>query len=417
MRHETNQGQTAVVERPRRRWLRGTRLFDGIRPWPGPGPVVLVEGEKIVTVLDEGDPPVDADVVEFAGATLLPGLVDTHVHLAFDASADPVTALAGRDDAGALVAMAAAARTALAGGVTTVRDLGDRNYLSLGLRGRPDLPTIVAAGPPITTPLGHCHFLGGQTADSADAVRQAVRDRVERGCDVIKVMSSGGTMTTGTRQEDAQFARDVLIAAVDEAHRLGLPVTAHAHGTAAIENCLAARVDGMEHVSFWTADGVDDRPDLRQEITDRGVVVGATAGVLPPPPGLTPPPGLLARVPKFIANTRDLVQRGAVVVAGTDAGIAPVKPHDILRTAVAQLGDLGMSPLNALQAVTSRAAAVVGLADTKGRLAPGYDADLLIVDGDPIADRHAIHRIRAVYSRGLPVVTATGRLRAGHTPD
>jgi imidazolonepropionase-like amidohydrolase len=125
--------------------------------------------------------------------------------------------------------------------------------------------------------------------------------------------------------------------------------------------------------------------------------------MLPPPPGLTPPPGLLARRPAFVANTRDLVQRGAVVVAGTDAGIAPIKPHDILRTAVAQFADLGMTPLEALQTVTSGAARAIGLGHIKGRLAPGYDADVLIVDGDPLTDPSAIHRIRAVYSCGRPV--------------
>jgi imidazolonepropionase-like amidohydrolase len=299
--------------------------------------------------------------------------------------------------------MTTAARSALAGGVTTVRDLGDRGYLSLGLRGRAGLPTIVAAGPPITTPLGHCHFLGGDVADSVQAVRAAVREHADRGCDVIKVMSSGGTMTPGTRQEDAQFAREVLTAAVREAHRLGLPVTAHAHGTEAIENCLAAGVDGMEHVSFWSADGVDDRPDLMQAIAACGVAVGATTGMLPPPPGLTPPAGLLARLPKIITNTRHMVELGAVVVAGTDAGIAPVKPHDILRTAIAQLGGIGISPLKALQTVTSSAASVVGLGDRKGRLAAGFEADLLIVEGDPLTDPSAIHQIRAVYSRGRAV--------------
>ena len=402
----TGHGRADGSEQPTRLALRGARLFDGVRSWGGTRPVVLVEGETIVALLD-GDPPPDVDVLEFPGATLLPGLVDTHVHLAFDASRDPVAALAARNDDAATAAMAGAARTALLGGVTTVRDLGDRGYLSLGLRARADLPTIVAAGPPITTPLGHCHFLGGEAADSVDGVRTAVREHADRGCDVVKVMSSGGTMTPGTRQEDAQFTRDVLVAAVDEAHRLGLPVTAHAHGTAAIESCLAAGVDGMEHVSFWTADGVDDRPDLRQAIADRGVVVGATAGLLPLPPGFAPPPAVLARAAKFIANTRDMVERGAVVVAGTDAGIAPVKPHDIVRTAVAQLGELGMSPLDALRAVTSLAARVIGLGERKGRLAAGFDADLLVVDGDPLVDPDAIHRIRAVYARGR--LAADGR--------
>src|SRR3954453_12064194 len=140
-----DRGRAEMVERPRRLAVRGARLFDGVRSSDGAGPVVLVEGTTIVAVL-EGDPPADADVVDFAGATLLPGLIDTHVHLAFDASRDPVAALAGQDDDAVIAAMVAAARTALLGGVTTVRDLGDRDYVSVGLRGRADLPTIGAAG-------------------------------------------------------------------------------------------------------------------------------------------------------------------------------------------------------------------------------------------------------------------------------
>jgi imidazolonepropionase-like amidohydrolase len=396
---EVDDVRAVVTQRPRRLALRGARIFDGHTSWAGPSPVVVIDGQRIAAVLD-GDAPQDAEVVELPGATLLPGLVDTHVHLAFDASADAVVTLAARDDKAATEAMVRAGRTALAGGVTTVRDLGDRGYLSLGLRGRADLPTIVAAGPPITTPLGHCYFLGGAVADSVSAIKAAVREHAERGCDVIKVMSSGGAMTPGTRQEDAQFARDALVAAVREAHRLGLPLTAHAHGSPAIEDCLAAGVDGMEHVSFWSAEGVDVREDLMQEIADSGVVVGATVGMLPPQPGMSPPPGILERMLGILANLRRMVELGAVVVAGTDAGIAPVKPHDILRTAVGQLGEIGVPPLEALRACTSLAARVVGLGDRKGRLAAGFDADVLVVDGDPLADPDAIHQIRAVYARG-----------------
>jgi imidazolonepropionase-like amidohydrolase len=382
--------------------LRAAWLFDGAGSGLIPDPVVLIEGGTIRCVSSGGPVPDGVTVTDLPGATLLPGLVDTHVHLAFDASADPVGHLARRQEAQVVVAMEHAARAALAGGVTTLRDLGDRDYLSLGLRGRPGLPTILAAGPPITSPGGHCHFLGSAAAPTIEGVRAAVREHAARGVDVIKIMASGGNMTPGSRQDLAQFPPEALRAAVDEAHRLGLPVTAHAHAVAAIADAVAAGVDGLEHVSFWTEDGVDAPDYLIGLIADRRIVVGATVGQVPMP-GRTPPPAIAARLPAMMANTRRLHEAGAPMVAGTDAGIAPVKPHDVVRYAPAMLRQLGYSQAEALRTVTSAAAEACGLAHRKGRIAPGFDADILAVDGDPIADPDALHRIRAVYARGIAV--------------
>ncbi|UWZ59597.1 amidohydrolase family protein [Dactylosporangium aurantiacum] len=370
-----------------------------------PDPVVVIDGGTITAVGSALPVPDGATVVDLGTATLLPGLIDTHVHLAFDASTDPVGGLAARDDAAALAAMTAAARQAARGGVTTVRDLGDRGYLSLRVRDAaaadPSLPTVVAAGPPITTPGGHCHYLGG-AAGTADGVRAAVRERAERGVDIIKIMASGGNLTPGSRPEVSQFGPAELRAAVDEAHRLGLPVTAHAHGTGAIVDALAAGVDGLEHVSFMTADGVDPVPDaVLAAIVSRRVALGLTIGIRPVP-GAVLPPGILSRMPLMIAALRRLYEAGAVMTAGTDAGIAPIKPPDVLRWAVAQLGQVGMTPAVALRAATSVAAESCGLGHRKGRLAAGYDADILAVDGDPLQDPAALHRIRAVYVRGMP---------------
>jgi imidazolonepropionase-like amidohydrolase len=381
--------------------LRAARLFDGVTTHADP--LVLVEDGRI-TEVRSGPAPANVDVLDLGGATLLPGLIDTHVHLAFDAGLDPVAALAARDDDAVLEAMAQAAAAQLRAGVTTVRDLGDRDYLALRLReSGTGLPTIVAAGPPITSAGGHCHFLGGV---AERGVRDAVREHAERGVDVIKVMASGGGMTPESDVQTPQFTPADLAALVDEAHRHGLPVTAHAHALEAIVDGVAAGVDGLEHCTFIDGERVNAPDDVVAAIVRRRIAVGATVGLVPVAGALRPPPFLAKIMPDLMANLARLIREGAVVVAGTDAGIAPIKPHGVLPHGLLHLAQLGMSPTEALTAGTSTAAQVCGLGDRKGRVRPGYDADLLAVDGDPLTDLTALLRPVAVLVAGRPIMTA-----------
>lgn len=394
-----------AAARRRRVAVRAARLFDSATATLRERPLVLIDGAEIVGVRFGGDDaPADAELHDLGDVTVLPGLIDPHVHLAFDASPDPVGRLAARSDDEVRGAMVAAAWAAAGAGITTVRDLGDRDYLSLDLRGRDDLPTILAAGPPLTLPGGHCHFLGGSVRPGPDGIRAAVREHAERGVDVIKIMASGGTLTPGTLQHEPQFDGAELRAAVDEAHRLGLPVTAHAHATAAVTNALDAGVDGLEHVTFWTAESVETPLDVMGRIVESQVLVGATLGTVPPVPGApAPPPAVAVRVPLMIENLRRLLADGARVAVGTDAGIGPPKPHDVLPHAFAMLARMGVSPAAAWQLMTRGAAAACGLAGRKGTLAAGHDADVLAVRGNPVEQPEAIHDVAAVYLRGARI--------------
>jgi imidazolonepropionase-like amidohydrolase len=393
--------------------LRAAAMFDGISPTLMAGPSVVIADGVIVAVHGPAGPfPPGAAVIDLPGLTLMPGLVDAHLHLCFDATSDPVGHLAETGDDLLRERMAGAARRALRAGVTTVRDLGDRGYLALDLRdrgpaiGAGPLPAIVAAGPPITTPGGHCHFLGG-AASGERALRAAVRERADRGVDVIKVMASGGNMTPGSLAHEPQFGVGALRAIVDEAHRHGLPVTAHAHSARSMADAVAAGVDGIEHATFMTAGGVDAPEALIRAIAAQRTAVGWTVGRDPGRAG-TVPPQIASRMPGLGAARRRLYQSGAVLVPGSDAGVSPAKPHDVLRYAPEDLAAAGLSPAEVLQAMTSRAAQACGLGHRKGRIAAGFDADILAIDGNPLDDPAAIRKLRAVYIGGRPVLPAPG---------
>jgi imidazolonepropionase-like amidohydrolase len=384
-------------------------VFDGFT-LAGPA-TVYVRGDRIVRVDWTGALPTDSDtaVVDLApDTTLMPGLIDSHVHLAFDASAQPVASLIAMDDDDLLTHMRTAAESALRAGITTVRDLGDRNYLSLQLvqeyADRPESgPEILAAGPPLTTPGGHCHFFGGEV-EGTEALRAAVRERHARGCAVVKVMASGGTMTPDSVPPHAsQYSREDLSAVVDEAHRLGLPVAAHAHGAQAIEDALEAGVDSLEHVTFLSPTGVDPVPGIIDAIAASGTFASLSLGLSPKAP-VNPPKELALHRDKLEATNRDLHERGARVVLGSDAGIAPFKPHDVLPYAVIDLTRLGVAPVDALKSVTSLAAELCRVEGRKGHITAGADADLLVVRGNPAEDPKALLDVEAVYRAGVRVL-------------
>lgn len=336
--------------------IRTTRLFDGERFSNGATTVLIDDGR--ILGLQRGFPyPGEGwQLLDAGDATVLPGLIDTHVHLVADSGDGALDRVAGYTDDELDAVMTQGLQRQLAAGVTTVRDLGDRRFSAVDRRDRqrrgapraPE-PTILAAGPPLTSPGGHCHYLGGEAADR-DGLGRAIDERVRRRVDVVKVMASGGMNTPGTDVMRTQFSTDDVRFAVDRAHAAGLPVTAHAHGLPAVEQALEVGVDGIEHCSCLTDKGI--------ELTD----------------------ALL-----------DTLARSGVAVGGALSG---------LRHAASFYVEAGAQPAEALAASTSLAAEVCGIGDRKGLLRKGYDADVIVVDGDLQTDIEALGRVRTVVLGG-----------------
>lgn len=368
--------------------LRAGRVFDGTAVRTGAS--VLVDDGRIVDVV--GRAP-DGVAVEDLGdaVTLLPGLIDAHVHLCLDEDPDILPTMELDDDA-LLLRMRAAADKTLAAGVTTVRDLGDRSFLALEVGGA---LTVLASGPPLTTRGGHCWFWGGEVETVEDMLR-AVQLRAEKGCAVVKVMTSGGNVTPGSSLFDTQFTLAELRAVVDEAHRLGLSTAAHCHAPDAVRNAVDAGFDTLEHLSFATEQGVEADYGVLQRLVDEQRTLSATFGNLP---GAVPPPAIAARLAQATVHWEWLAERHARIVVGSDAGLSEGKPHGVLPHALQMLLPR-MGGERSLAAMTSVPAQALGLGGRKGVLAAGADADLLAVQGDPLSDADALLDVVAVWARG-----------------
>ncbi len=378
------------------RWgLRAARLFDGF-DFVG-RPEVLVDGDTVVAVGEAL--PDSVEVRDLGDTTLLPGMVDCHQHLVFNGRGTLEQQVA-IDDTTMTERSRANARLALEGGVTTVRDLGDRAFVTLGLRNDADLATIAAAGPPITPPGGHCWYLGGE-CEGVDQLAAAVSDRIERGCDVVKIMVTGGAMTPSYPLWQSQFSAAEVRLVVDEAHAAGLPVAAHCHGFDGISMAVDVGVDSIEHCTFFTESNESiPPPDLLDRLAASGVALSATWGVTEEPTR----PANWERAGPVIQDALGRVHAGGgVVVVGTDAGIYRQKPHDVLPYALPNLLAAGMSTVEALRAITSSAADVCRRPE-RGRMRAGLPADIVAVSGDPSNDPAALTRVSAVWKSGRSIV-------------
>ncbi|MGW7523006.1 amidohydrolase family protein [Streptomyces sp. NPDC054783] len=374
----------------------GTYLEDG---------AILVEGDSLAAVGPRaqlaGRAGAGATHLSFPDATVVPGLIDAHVHLAFDGGGDPVATLQDSSDERLLQDMRQRAERLLSSGVTTVRDLGDRDGLAFRLnkeisRGTTPGPRIVAAGTPATAPGGHCYFLGGEVSGVGE-VRDLVRRNLAAGAGVIKAMVTGGGLTKdGPKSWQSQFSAEELLALVDEAHQAGVPVAAHAHGADGIAAAVEAGVDTIEHCTWMTSDGFDLRQDVLKKIIDQGIVVC---------PAVSPHWRMLPRffgeerAAVMFALVREMAEAGAKLIAGTDAGVQRAG-FDGLVPALSFYDDLGLPSSRILDMATMDAAEALGLGGKVGRIVPGLRADLLVVDGDPLDDLGALGQIRTVIAAG-----------------
>jgi len=399
--------------------IRAERGFDGERLVRGGVVVLLDEGRIVAVGPDAMAVPADVRVAGFPAATVLPGLVDAHVHLCGDGRPGALDRLPDYDEPGLAGVISSSLAGQLAAGVTSVRDLGDRRAAVLDWRRRattltgPEAvaPTIVASGPPITSRGGHCANMGGEAA-GPEQLRAAVNDRAERGADLVKVMASGGVMTPGSDPLLCQFRLAELRVVVEEAHAAGLPVTAHAHGLPAVERAVDAEVDGIEHCTCLTRAGIQMPDRLLERLASRGTVVCPTLGRAA---GSTPSPAVLAIAQRTgvtwearQAHAARMHAAGVRLVSGSDGGISPRKRHTVLPEAVADLVAGGVPAADALATATCYAAQICGLGKHKGRLRAGHDADLLVVAGNPLDDIGALRRVCAVILNGAIIGESAG---------
>jgi imidazolonepropionase-like amidohydrolase len=401
------------------------RLFDGTgSPLVERGALLVEDGviREVGTVDTLHRPGGPSEQVHFADCTLLPGLMDCHVHLTFSGSPRPLGELLSESPRALLLRALHNAQVALRAGITTVKDLGAADGLSLSLRdtiarGLVPGPRVLAAGAPITTTGGHCYWLGGE-ADTADDVRRMVRRLVRSGADVIKVMATGGRLTAGSNVSAAQYSVAELSALVEDAHRLGRKVSAHGHGTAGIRNAVLAGVDVIEHspwVASWASDEVEYDVDVALEMVPRGTFLNPTLMPAEAHVGLDPSEMLPSYVesqrvrPMVLEAHRRTIAAGVEIVSGTDAGVGRV-PFDSLPREILLLHEqLGLSPSAALRAATFNAARSAGRETEIGSLQPGRRADILAVEGDPLGDLRRLRRVRAVFKDGVLEVEG-GRL-------
>jgi imidazolonepropionase-like amidohydrolase len=407
---------------PRAIVLKAAHLFDSVSGTLTEHGVVVVSGSKILAVGSDASISPGAEVIDLGDATLLPGFIDAHVHLSEESSTDWY-----RDWFKSMMRFPAEqalygahyAKITLEAGVTTVRDVGSSDYISLGLRnainaGQIPGPRMLVANYAIGATGGHADqdpvppqriAVAGPiqgVCDGPEECREAVRYQIKYGADVIKFMPSGGVLSLSDPVDNPQLTQEEMNAIVSEAHNWGRKVAAHCHGDRAAKMAIAAGVDSIEHGSFL-------KDDTLLEMKKKHVYLVATlfAGAWVGEHLDTFPPAIAVKARAAASQAQQMFQHavkiGVPLAMGTDAA---VEPHGLNAREFALMTKNGLTPAQALMAGTANGADLLGLADKIGTLAVGKSADIVAVAGNPLADIHATEHPVFVMKEGAVYVGA-----------
>ncbi len=387
-----------------KRVLRNATVIDGTGAPPLHDAVIVIEDDRITEVTTgRSILGASAEVVDLNGRTCLPGLIDLHVHLCWDGTPDPVEINAREGHDLTLLRMVHHARATLERGVTTVRDVGCIDDLSLVLdralrAGVIAGPRLLATGRTIVMTGGHDPFWG-VFCDGPWACAAGVRGQAYRGARMIKVAATGGVYGRSEGEEvgTSELSLEELTAACREAHRLGLRVASHAVGREGIDNSVQAGCDTIEHGIFASDDALRRMAAEHRFLTPTLFIYRHIAEGAGPDYARRKAIACAQQHPLTVSRARAL---GVAITAGSDSGSCGA-PHPAL---FAELRDLvargGLSPMEAITAATATNARALGLADEIGTIRPGRQADLLIVDGDPATDVTALERPWKVMQAG-----------------
>ena len=384
--------------------IKPRRIIDGTSGKEIMDSVILLKGPRIEAVCPEEDlPPIgDAEVIDADELTAIPGMIDCHVHLCLDGDDNP-NAQTASDTAGMVVLRCLRnARRHLEAGVTTVRDLGAKNFGVIDVRNAIDSgmfpgPRILTAGKLITMTGGHGHFMADEW-DGVDGVMKAARLNLKNGADLLKFMSTGGVMTPGTNPGATQLSPEEIAVIIREAHNAGKKTATHAIGREGIRNAVLAGVDTIEHGTYMDQ-------ETMEEMRVRGTFH------VPTLLALEQAVVRFEDLPEFMRTKVDKIrdlpyetfrrshEAGVRVAAGTDGG-SFFNPHGGLAGEVALMVRSGLSHMAAIKAATSGAAEALGIEQKVGTIEPGKVADIILVDGNPLKDLSALERISRVIGNG-----------------